>query len=168
MWIALKLFFLKFLTTWYERQLENTLHLVLPNQWLDFKLKKCKHEEIRNAVMVSSVCCIINCLIIKFQYRSFVGKLLVVVLAPFRFPVLQVFPDLPDNPAVLKAMVMLRRLVFSITWQSSLYFITAIAILTKRTKQPKIWSNIPGEGFSSMGNAHAAHLWGGSAAKGHP
>ena len=40
------------------------------------------------------------------------GKLLVVVLAPFRFPVLQVFPDLPDNPAVLKAMVMLRRLAF--------------------------------------------------------
>ena len=40
------------------------------------------------------------------------GKLLVVVLAPFRFPVLQVFPDLPDNPAVLKAMVMVRRLVF--------------------------------------------------------
>ena len=40
------------------------------------------------------------------------GKLLVVVLAPFKFPVLQVFPDLSDNPAVLKAMVMLRRLVF--------------------------------------------------------
>ena len=33
-------------------------------------------------------------------------------MAPFRFPVLQVFPDLPDNPAVLKLMVMLRRLVF--------------------------------------------------------
>ena len=86
------------------------------------------------------------------------GKLLVVVLAPFRFPVLQVFPGLPDNPAVLKAVVML----------SGFYFITAISILTKRTNQPKIWSNVPGEGFSSMGNAHAAHLWGYSAPKDHP
>ena len=96
------------------------------------------------------------------------GKLLVVFLAPFRFPVLQVFPGLPDNPAVLKAMVMLRQLVFPSPGKSSFYFITAIAILTKRTKQPKIWSNVQGEGFSSMGNAHAAHLWGCSAPKGHP
>ena len=93
------------------------------------------------------------------------GKLLVVVSAPFRFPVLQVFPDLPDNPAVIKSNGNAQTASFSITWQSSFYFITAIAILTKHQK---IWSNIPGEGISSMGNAHAAHLWGWSAPKGHP
>ena len=76
------------------------------------------------------------------------GKLLVAVLAPFRFPVLQVFPGLPDNPAVILAMVMFRRLVFPSPGESGLpYLITAVAILTKRTKQPKIWSNVPGEGF---------------------
>ena len=65
------------------------------------------------------------------------GKLLVVVSAPLRFPVLQVFPDLPDNPAVLKAMVMLRQLVFPSPGKSSFYFISATAILTKRTKKKK-------------------------------
>ena len=39
------------------------------------------------------------------------GKLLVIVLAPFRFPVLQVFPGFPDNPAVIYALVMLKRVV---------------------------------------------------------
>ena len=51
------------------------------------------------------------------------GKLLVYVLAPYRFPVLQVFPGLPDNPAVIKAMVMLKRLVFpSSSWRKQFWF----------------------------------------------
>ena len=117
--------------------------------------------------MVNSVCCIINGLIIKLYYRSFVGKLLVYVLAPLRFPVLQVFPGLPDNPGVIKAIVMLKRLVFPSTGESSFYFVTAVTILTKTTKQPKIWSHIHGKGFLSMGNVHVAHLWGYSAPKVH-
>ena len=64
-------------------------------------------------------------------------KLLVYLLAPFRFPVLH-FSGLSDNPAVIKAMVMLKCLVFPSPGKSSFYFITAVTILTKTTKQPKI------------------------------
>ena len=59
------------------------------------------------------------------------------LLAPFRFPVLH-FPGLSDNPAVIKAMVMLKQLVFPSPGESSYYFITAVTILTKTTKRPKI------------------------------
>ena len=81
------------------------------------------------------------------------GKLLVVVLAPLRFPVhvLQVFPGLPDNPAVLKAMVMLRQLSLSITWQSSFYFITGIAILTKEQNNQKSGPTFRGKVFRLWG-----------------
>ena len=83
-------------------------------------------------------------------------KLLVVVLAPCQFPVLQVFPDLPDNLALIKAMVMLRQLVFP----SRDNFITAVAISAKRTKQPKSGSTFIGKVFRPWGmRIYCPHFW---------
>ena len=79
------------------------------------------------------------------------GKLLVYVLAPFRFPVLQVFPGLPDNPAVIKAMVMLRQLLFPSFAKSRFYFITAVAILKIGTlKRTCVYCDLDMSKFSKI------------------
>ena len=55
------------------------------------------------------------------------GKLLV-VLAPSRFPVyiLQVFPGLPDVPAVVCVMVMLKYMSYVHLTEAAFYTITAV------------------------------------------
>ena len=75
------------------------------------------------------------------------GKLLAVVLTPLRFPVLQAFPGLPDNPAVIQAMVMLKRLVFPSPGESGLLFDYSGCDFNKKKKQPKFGPTFRGKVF---------------------
>ena len=71
------------------------------------------------------------------------GKLLD-LSGPIQVSCIQVFPGHPDDPAVIKPMVMPKQQVSPFPGKSCFYMTTAVV----------------GVGCSSMGNTHSVYLWG--------
>ena len=139
---------------------------LLPNQWLHFKLLKMQTKRTKKCW--SGQLCLLyyqwlhhQVLILKLW-----GEAAGICLSPIQVSCIAGFSWPPWQSSCNKRLVF--RLVFPSSGKSSFDFITAVTVLTKTTKQPKIWSHLHEEGFSSVGNVHAAHLWGCSAPKRHP